>query len=287
MLVRNENGHAPQSEHNEVVPVSSQNTVGAAQVVSAGATDPSEVGIPETSRPTAVNEEPVAVPGVNGVRCSIRVEAGQQVTGDASAFASPTSIPTVAMNPASITNASASRSDQHSREPDLQPQCLARKIDDLLGKLTRENFEPISAQILAIANKSIKERDGRTMRLVIRQIFDQQENELCDAKIHAALCQKLWRDISPDVKDYDMVTLDGKPLSGGLLFRKYLLSRCETGFEMDRAQLVAAAMAMTLGGHLTRRERLKRTSNSPSNENTSIRSRSTENSSTWKSSRPK
>lgn len=155
MLVRNENGHTPQSEHNEAVPVSSQNTVGAAQAVSAGATYPSEVGISDTSsRPTAVNEEPVAVPGVNGVQCSIRVEAGQPVTGEASAFASPTSIPTVAMNPASITNASASRPDQHYRELDLQPQCSERKIDDLLGKLTQEDLEPISAQILAIANES-------------------------------------------------------------------------------------------------------------------------------------
>jgi hypothetical protein len=234
MLVRDEDGHAPQSERNEAVPVSSQNTVGVARAVSAGATDPSEVGIPETSsRPTAVNEEPVAVPGVNGVQCSIRVEAGQQVTGEASAFASPTSIPTVAMNPASITNASASRSDQHSREllVDLQPQCLERKIEVLLGKLTQEDFERVSAEILAIANESIKEKDGRTVRLVIRQIFDQQENERFDAKIYAALCQKLWRDVSPDVKDYDMVTLDGKPLSGGLRFRKYLLSRCQKGFE--------------------------------------------------------
>jgi translation initiation factor 4G len=61
--------------------------------------------------------------------------------------------------------------------------------------------------------------------------------------MYASLCQKLWRDISPEVKDDQMVAADGKPLSGGLLFRKYLLNRCQEDFEKGWKQKADASAA--------------------------------------------
>lgn len=123
------------------------------------------------------------------------------------------------------------------------PEFVERKVKGLLNKLTAEKFESISNQILEWANKSVNEKDGQTLRLVIKLIFEKAKDEQFWSKMYAALCQKLWREISPEVKDDVMLTGEGKPLNGGLLFRKYLLNRCQEDFEKGWKQKADASAA--------------------------------------------
>ena len=93
-----------------------------------------------------------------------------------------------------------------------------------------KNFDPISDQIIEWANKSEAEKDGRTLIHIIRLIFE-QATEGAWPEIHARLCRKLMEKISPNVQDDGIRSADGKPITGGQLFRKYLLNCCQEDFE--------------------------------------------------------
>ena len=123
------------------------------------------------------------------------------------------------------------------------PEYIKRKVRSLLNKLTAERFDSISDQILEWTNKSVTETDGQTLRLVIKLIFEKAKDEQFWSTMYAKLCRKLWQDINPEVQDAEMTGADGKPLSGGLLFRKYLLSRCQEDFKKGRERKVDASAA--------------------------------------------
>ncbi|KAJ9091399.1 hypothetical protein QFC19_009108 [Naganishia cerealis] len=123
------------------------------------------------------------------------------------------------------------------------PEFVERKVKGLLNKLTAEKFDSISSQILEWANKSVAEKDGQTLRLVIKLIFEKAKDEQFWSTMYAKLCRKLWQDINPEVKDDEMTSADGQPLSGGLLFRKYLLNRCQEDFEKGWKQKADASAA--------------------------------------------
>jgi translation initiation factor 4G len=93
------------------------------------------------------------------------------------------------------------------------------------------NFDSISDQIIAWANKSEKERDGRTLIQVVRLVFEKVLDEEMWSETYARLCRRMMEQISPKVKDYGVRNAEGKPVVGGRLFRKYLLSRCQEDFE--------------------------------------------------------
>ena len=57
------------------------------------------------------------------------------------------------------------------------PEVVDRKVRSLLNKLTMERFDSISDQIIAWANKSEKEKDGRTLIQVIRLVFEKATDE--------------------------------------------------------------------------------------------------------------
>ena len=103
---------------------------------------------------------------------------------------------------------------------------VERKMKSLLNKLTLEKFDPISSDILSIANQSKWETDGETLRTVIEQIF----LKACDAphwsSMYAQLCGKIVKDIDSEVKDE---TKDGT--TGPKLVLHYLVDRCRTEFE--------------------------------------------------------
>ncbi|KAF9344589.1 hypothetical protein BGX26_004147, partial [Mortierella sp. AD094] len=102
---------------------------------------------------------------------------------------------------------------------------VARKVKGLLNKLTLEMFDRISDKVVDIANLSSKEPDGTTLKHCIQIIFEKATDEPNFGSVYAMLCQKLMDKISPEVKD---VTVDGS--TGGKLFRKYLLHRCQEEF---------------------------------------------------------
>ncbi|KAG1782039.1 armadillo-type protein [Suillus placidus] len=117
-------------------------------------------------------------------------------------------------------------------QPDFDsPELVDRKVKALLNKLTMEKFETISDQIIQWANKSVDEKNGRTLIQVIRLVFEKATDEAAWSEMYARLCRKMMEQISPEVQDEGIKNMEGKPIRGGHLFRKYLLNRCQEDFE--------------------------------------------------------
>lgn len=130
-------------------------------------------------------------------------------------------------------------------DPD-SPEMVERKVMGLLNKLTMERFDSISDQIISWANKSETEKDGRTLIQVIKLVFEKATDEAAFSEMYARLCRKMTETISPKVQDDGIKNQEGKPIAGGQLFRKYLLSRCQDDFERGWLQReTSAAAALT------------------------------------------
>jgi translation initiation factor 4G len=123
------------------------------------------------------------------------------------------------------------------------PAIVDRKVKALLNKLTMENFDSISSQILVWASKSEDEKDGRTLRQVIRLIFEKSTDEAHWSEMYARLCRKMMDTLSDKVQDEKVVDAKGTPFTGGSLFRKYLLNRCQEDFEKGWAARDSTAAA--------------------------------------------
>ncbi|GJJ08614.1 hypothetical protein Clacol_002833 [Clathrus columnatus] len=127
---------------------------------------------------------------------------------------------------------------------ELDPtEVVERKVKSLLNKLTMEKFDSISAQIIEWANRSENEKDGRTLIQVIRLVFEKATDEAAWSEMYARLCRKMMEQVSSNVQDETIRTTEGKPITGGQLFRKYLLNRCQEDFEQGWSMKEAAAKA--------------------------------------------
>ncbi|KAK0486264.1 armadillo-type protein [Armillaria novae-zelandiae] len=127
-------------------------------------------------------------------------------------------------------------------DPD-SPEVLARKVKGLLNRLTMEKFDSISDQIIAWANKSEKEHDGRTLNQVIGLVFESAVDQATWSEMYARLCRKMMKRISPKVQDDGIKNAEGKPIAGSQLFRKYLLNRCKDNFARGWGTKEATAAA--------------------------------------------
>ncbi|KAH8113023.1 ARM repeat-containing protein [Phellopilus nigrolimitatus] len=123
------------------------------------------------------------------------------------------------------------------------PEVVDRKVRSLLNKLTMEKFESISNQIIQWANKSESEKDGHTLIQAIRLVLEKGTDEATWSEMYARLCRKMMEQISPDVQDDGIRNSEGKPITGGLLFHKYLLNRCQEDFEHGWKQKESTAAA--------------------------------------------
>lgn len=108
----------------------------------------------------------------------------------------------------------------------LDKEEVERKMKSLLNKLTLEKFDPISNDMLAIANQSKWENEGETLKLVIEQIFHKACDEPHWSSMYAQLCGKVVKELDPEIKDS---TNEGKV--GPKLVLHYLVARCHTEFE--------------------------------------------------------
>lgn len=113
----------------------------------------------------------------------------------------------------------------------LSPEEVQRKVKSLLNKMTLDNFEVITDEILAISNQSIDEKDGRTLRQVIELTFAKAVDEAHWSNMYARFCAKMLSKSNPEIQDEQIVDANGDFVKGGALFRKYLLSRCQEEFE--------------------------------------------------------
>ncbi|TFK23170.1 hypothetical protein FA15DRAFT_670779 [Coprinopsis marcescibilis] len=148
------------------------------------------------------------------------------------------------LEPVAPLQVSENRWDRKSLAMDHEsPEMVDRKVKGLLNKLTMEKFDSISDQIITWANKSEKEKDGRTLIQVIRLVFEKATDEATWSEMYARLCRKMMEQISPLVQDDGIKNNEGKPIAGGQLFRKYLLNRCQEDFERGWVAKEATAAA--------------------------------------------
>ncbi|EFX02624.1 eukaryotic translation initiation factor subunit [Grosmannia clavigera kw1407] len=113
----------------------------------------------------------------------------------------------------------------------LDPTMVQRKVKAALNKMTPEKFDKISDQILEIALQSKDEEDGRTLRQVIQLTFEKATDEAHWASMYARFCKRMLDMMSPEIRDTTIKDKKGDVISGGTLFRKYLLNRCQEEFE--------------------------------------------------------
>ena len=144
--------------------------------------------------------------------------------------------------PLVVSNNAWTRPRNAGGDEEGSPAYVERKVKALLNKLTAEKFDTISKQVLEWANKSEFQTDGMALKLVIKQIFEKATDEAHWSPMYARLCRLLLDLLNPAITE----VFDGKPVSGGLLFRKYLLGRCQLDFEAGwkaREEAATAAAA--------------------------------------------
>lgn len=113
----------------------------------------------------------------------------------------------------------------------LAPDVVQRKVKSNLNKMTPNNFDKITIQILEISSQSKDESDGRTLRQVIQLTFEKATDEAHWAEMYAQFCKRMLESMSPEIKDENILDKKGEVVHGGALFRKYLLNRCQEEFE--------------------------------------------------------
>lgn len=113
----------------------------------------------------------------------------------------------------------------------MAPDVVQRKVKSNLNKMTPNNFDKIAGQILAIAHQSKDETDGRSLRQVIQLTFEKATDEAHWAEMYAQFCKRMLESMSPEIQDKNILDRKGDVVVGGSLFRKYLLTRCQTEFE--------------------------------------------------------
>ncbi|KAI5782715.1 armadillo-type protein [Geopyxis carbonaria] len=118
-------------------------------------------------------------------------------------------------------------------EPDnrMAPEMVQRKVKAALNKMTPEKFDKIADQILEITSQSKFESDGRTLRQVIQLTFEKATDEAHWASMYAKFCKRMLETMDPNIKDENIRDKNQQVVTGGNLFRKYLLNRCQEEFE--------------------------------------------------------
>ena len=95
------------------------------------------------------------------------------------------------------------------------PELVERKVK---GLLTLEKFTSISDRIIAWANKSEKEKDGRTLIQAIRLVYEKAMDEATWSEMYARLCtgRKMMEQIGTqaNVQDDGIKNSEGKPITG-------------------------------------------------------------------------
>jgi translation initiation factor 4G len=134
-----------------------------------------------------------------------------------------------------VPKSRASKATEVKYAPDgvtvlLSADDVTRKVNSLLNKLTLEFFDSITDEIIAIANQSKWEENAETLKLVINLTFDKATDEPHWSEMYAMFCAKLMTSINDEVKDASNVR-DDKPISGNILVRVLLLSKCQAEYE--------------------------------------------------------
>ncbi|CAE6467305.1 hypothetical protein ACGC1H_005045 [Rhizoctonia solani] len=108
------------------------------------------------------------------------------------------------------------------------------KVVAMLNQLEAGDFAHISDQIIEWVNTtSEREGDGRALMRTVKLIYERARDNEAFGEMYARLCRKMMEHLSPTVQDKTMETSEGQPITGGMLFRKYLLNQCQEDFERE------------------------------------------------------
>lgn len=143
----------------------------------------------------------------------------------------PIEVTSSGWKPRSIGNAAGIAGPAPGGDGHMDPELVQRKVKSHLNKLTPNNFDKITLQLLDISAQSKDELDGRTLRQVIQLTFEKATDEAHWAEMYAQFCKRMLESMSPEVKDENILDKKGEVVHGGALFRKYLLNRCQEEFE--------------------------------------------------------
>ena len=95
---------------------------------------------------------------------------------------------------------------------------VERRVRALLNNFMIEKFNPISDQIVALANMSEAGKDCQLLVYVTRVVFENTINEPTRSWMYAKLCRRIMERINPNIQDDGVRSVDGKPIAGGQLF---------------------------------------------------------------------
>ncbi|KAJ2328140.1 hypothetical protein IWW51_001357 [Coemansia sp. RSA 2702] len=113
----------------------------------------------------------------------------------------------------------------------MDEKVFRRRIIALLNKLTPDNINVVSDDLIAWGDKSAQETDGRILRTLIELVVDKAVDEPKWIKAYTELCLRIISKTSDSVKDHNLRMVNGEYPSGGHLARKYLLQKCQGDFE--------------------------------------------------------
>ncbi|KAJ2451231.1 hypothetical protein EV183_003735 [Coemansia sp. RSA 2336] len=116
-------------------------------------------------------------------------------------------------------------------EDEMDEKVYRRRILVLLNKLTPDNFDAVSDEMVAWGNKSAQQTDGSILRALVELVVEKASDEPKWMKMYGKLCLKLIHATGDDVKDHQARLKSGKFMAGGMLVRKYLLHKCQNDFE--------------------------------------------------------
>ncbi|KAH7329852.1 armadillo-type protein [Rhizoctonia solani] len=104
-------------------------------------------------------------------------------------------------------------------------------VQGLLNKLTVVNFDSILAQIISWANRPEQDKDGATLRQVVKLILGQAKEDAVFSGTYARLCSRIADRVSPRIQDEFSRNSQRQSITGGMLFRTYLIDQCQEDFE--------------------------------------------------------
>jgi len=122
-----------------------------------------------------------------------------------------------------------------------------REIRMALNVLHTNGFKKSAEGILRVANSSICERDGRTLRQVTGLIFEHAVADEHWAHLFATLCKFLYQRLSSRITDSSIENNRGYLSRGGILFREYVLQLCQVELE-NGSRAVAEEVNKTRAG---------------------------------------
>ncbi|RPD57689.1 ARM repeat-containing protein [Lentinus tigrinus ALCF2SS1-7] len=111
-------------------------------------------------------------------------------------------------------------------EPITCDDTIRALLNELLGQ-----FDSVSDQIIACVNQLDRESSDGALRRVARIVHNRATAAQTSSAMYARLCKKMVEQISLDIRDETIRNAQGKPITGGQLFRKHLLILCEEDFE--------------------------------------------------------